>query len=249
MRVGRTGGFTRPALGLGGAGLGPLGAADAERLRSIGLDHVRADLRLEAPGWEAGLERAVADARALDAPLELALFLPDDPRAVLRDLAGRAAALRPRVACWLLFASDGTTADGFAALAREALAGAFPAALFGGGTDGHFAELNRRRPSRTRARPARLRARFPRSTPSTRPRWSRTSPASARWRTRRGASRAGSPSGSRPSRCARARTRARPPRATRGSRRSPTTRGRRRRSRRPGRSASSPPPPRPASTR
>ena len=64
-----------------------------------------------------------------------------------------------------------------------------------------------------------------------------------------GASRAGSPSGSRPSRCARARTRARPPRATRGSRRSPTTRGRRRRSRRPGRSASSPPPPRPASTR
>ena len=64
-----------------------------------------------------------------------------------------------------------------------------------------------------------------------------------------GASRAGSPSGSRPSRCARARTRARPPRAPRGSRRSPTTRGRRRRSRRPGRSASSPPPPRPDSKR
>jgi hypothetical protein len=148
VRVGRTGGFARPALGLGGAGLGPLGAADAERLRSVRLDHVRADLRLGAPGWEAGLERAVTDARALDAPLELALFLPDDPRAVLRDLAGRAAALRPRVACWLLFASDGTTADGFAALGRAALGESCPAALFGGGTDRHFAELNRRRPSR-----------------------------------------------------------------------------------------------------
>ena len=51
VRVGRTGGFARPVVGLGGAGLGPIGAADAERLRSIGLDHVRADLRLEAPGW------------------------------------------------------------------------------------------------------------------------------------------------------------------------------------------------------
>ena len=148
VRVGRTGGFTRPALGLGGAGLGPLAAADAERLRSIRLDHVRADLRLDAPGWEARLERASADARAIDAPLELALFLPDDPKAVLRDLAGHAAALRPRVASWLLFGSDGTTADGLAALSREALSGAFPSAIFGGGTDGHFAELNRRRPSR-----------------------------------------------------------------------------------------------------
>jgi hypothetical protein len=148
VRVGKTGGFTRPALGLGGAGLGPLGAADAARLRSIRLDHVRADLRLGEPGWVACLERANADARAIDASLELALFLPDDPRQVLRDLAGRAAELRPRVACWLLFAPDGTTADGVAALAREALAGAFPAALFGGGTDGHFAQLNRQRPSR-----------------------------------------------------------------------------------------------------
>jgi hypothetical protein len=147
VRVGREGGVARPALGLGGAGLRPIGAADAERLRSIGLDHLRADLHLDSPGWPAGLERAIADARALEAPLELALFLPDDPRAVLRDLAGCASALRPRVGCWLLFASDATTADGFADLAREALAGTAPAARFGGGTDGHFAELNRRRPS------------------------------------------------------------------------------------------------------
>jgi hypothetical protein len=148
VRVGKAGGLRRPALGLGGAGLGQVGAADVECLRSIGLDHLRADLRLAAPGWEARLEGASADAQAIGVPLELALFLPDDPTAVLRDLAGCASALRPRVACCLLFASDGTTAEGQAALAREALAGALPAALFGGGTDGHFAELNRRRPSR-----------------------------------------------------------------------------------------------------
>ena len=148
VRVGKAAGFKRPALGLGGAGLGPLGEQDAERLRSIGLDHLRADLRLAEAGWEARLERASADAQAIGAPLELALFLPAEPLAVLRDLASRAAALRSRVACWLLFAPDGTTADAHAALAREALGAAFPAALFGGGTDGHFAELNRRRPAR-----------------------------------------------------------------------------------------------------
>jgi hypothetical protein len=148
VRVGKAAGFKRPTLGLGGAGLGPLGEQDAERLRSIGLDHLRADLRLAESGWEARLERASADAQAIGAPLELALFLPAEPVAVLRNLASRAAALRSRVACWLLFAPDGTTADGHAALAREALGAAFPAALFGGGTDGHFAELNRRRPAR-----------------------------------------------------------------------------------------------------
>jgi hypothetical protein len=148
VRVGKAGGFKRPALGLGGAGLGQVGAQDKERLRSIGLDHLRADLRLAESGWEARLERASADAQAIGAPLELALFLPAEPLAVLRDLGARAVALRSRVACCLLFAPDGTTADGHAALAREALGAAFPAALFGGGTDGHFAELNRRRPHR-----------------------------------------------------------------------------------------------------
>jgi D-apionolactonase len=148
VRLAKAGGFTRPALGLGGAGLGPVGASDGALLRSIGLDHVRADLRLDAPGWAARLERATADAAALDAPLELALFLPDDPRSVLQELASCVVAQRSRVSCWLVFASDGTTADGHASLAREALAEASPGALFGGGTDGHFAELNRRRPSR-----------------------------------------------------------------------------------------------------
>jgi hypothetical protein len=136
-----------PALGLAGAGLAALGEAEAARLRALRLAHVRADLHLDTPQWTAALERAAANARLLDAPLELALFLPDDAQAVLRELATRAAALRPRVASWLVYrADDRSTADGQAAAARQALSGIDKAAAFGGGTDLHFVELNRRRP-------------------------------------------------------------------------------------------------------
>jgi hypothetical protein len=144
----RGGGRPRPTLGLGGAAERALDPADAAPLKVAGLDHVRADLRPGSPGWEAGLERAVANTRALGVPLEIALSLPDEPRAALRELAEMSGTLRPRVACWLLFhASDSTTGDGLAAAGREALAGVDASALFGGGTDAHFVELNRRRPS------------------------------------------------------------------------------------------------------
>ncbi len=135
-----------PRLGLGGAGLVALDEAGASRLRSLRPSHLRADLRLEKPGWEAALDRAVANARAVDTPLELALFLPDDPRAALRGLADRAAALRPRVASWLLFrASLSLTGEGDVALARQTLAAVDPSARFAGGTDRHFTEVNRQR--------------------------------------------------------------------------------------------------------
>jgi len=136
-----------PALGLAGAGLVLLSEAEAGRLRPLRLAHVRADLHLEAPEWEAALDRAAANARLLDVPLEIALFLPGDPHAVLLELAAKAAPLRPRVASWLVFrADDRTTGDSLAATAREALARIDRGAVFGGGSDAHFAELNRRRP-------------------------------------------------------------------------------------------------------
>jgi D-apionolactonase len=139
-------GVARPEIGLGGAALAVLDEPAARVLRPLRLAHLRADLRLDGPGWEEALERAVANARALAVPLELALFLPGDSRPALRRLAARAPGLRPRVASWLLFrAADGTTADGDVAFAREALGDVDPSARFGGGTDRHFAELNRRR--------------------------------------------------------------------------------------------------------
>jgi len=136
-----------PALGLAGAGLAALGEAEAARLRGLRLAHLRADLHLDTPQWTGALECAAANARLLDTPLELALFLPDDAQAALRELAARAAALRLRVASWLVYrADDRSTADGQAAAARLALSGIDEAAAFGGGTDQHFVELNRRRP-------------------------------------------------------------------------------------------------------
>ena len=137
----------RPAIGLGGAGLAELDGAEVDQLRPLRLAHLRADLHLESPGWEKALEHAAANARALDAPLEAALFLPEEPRAALDDLVARTRGLRLRVASWLVFrAGDALTADGLAALARQALSGVDPGARFGGGTDGHFVEINRRRP-------------------------------------------------------------------------------------------------------
>jgi len=136
-----------PAIGLAGAELEVLADADAARLRPLRLAHLRADLHLEKKAWGTALERAAANARLLDVPLEIALFLPDDSDDVLRALGERAAALRARVSSWLVYrALDRTTADGLAATAREALAGVDRGAVFGGGTDAYFVELNRRRP-------------------------------------------------------------------------------------------------------
>ena len=148
VRADGVGVCTRPALGLGGAGLVALSEPEAALLRSLRLDHLRAELHLEAAGWEAQLERAAANGARLDLPLELALFVPDEPAAALRELAGCASTLALRVGHWLLFrAADLTTHEGDAALAREALAAVDRRARFCGGSDHYFAELNRRRPS------------------------------------------------------------------------------------------------------
>ncbi len=148
VRVEPGGAIPRPALGVAGAGLVSFSDAEAGLVRSLGLGHLRADLHLEAAGWEASLERAVANGARVGLPLELALFLPDEPKPSLRALASRAEALAPRVGHWLLFrAADVTTADGAALAARAALGPVAPGARFSGGSDHYFAELNRRRPS------------------------------------------------------------------------------------------------------
>jgi hypothetical protein len=140
--------MVRPALGLGGAGLVELDEAAAQRLRPLRLDHLRADLRLAEEGWEVALERAAANARLVGAPLELALFVPEPAGPALAALAARVAALGAPVASWLLWQADGLhTPGGLAAAARALLSGVAPGALFGGGTNRYFAELNRQRPS------------------------------------------------------------------------------------------------------
>ncbi len=144
--------WPRFGLGLDVAGRGPDGRLPVEvagAFREAGLDHLRVDLHLADADWSSRLEGARADASAIDARLEVALFVGDDMSAEL----GRAAASlsRPDVARVIALyeptAGTATTpdlhlravVDAFAASGAEA-----PPILTG--TNGDFAELNRDRP-------------------------------------------------------------------------------------------------------
>jgi D-apionolactonase len=136
-----------PRIGLGAATEGRV-PTEGERshLRTLGLDHLRVDLHL--PAAEADLAPAIHESRALDVPLEVALFLSDDAEEDLQVFASLARRQKPRVGIWLLFReATATTTDGLVAQARRWLLPIEPAARFGGGTDLNFAELNRGRPS------------------------------------------------------------------------------------------------------
>jgi hypothetical protein len=101
-----------------------------------------------APSHRETLARAVADARALGVPLEIALFLSDAAEAELSGLTDLVAALRPRVSIWLVFhIGERSTSERWIALARRHLRAYDPAARIGAGTNMFFAELNRGRPS------------------------------------------------------------------------------------------------------
>jgi hypothetical protein len=142
---GRTGGRL-PALGLGTASHGaPLSRREVELLRALRLDHVRADVHPGEKDWQAQLGRAIDDSRSLGVPIELALFLGDDAEAQLEAMAEAAAAAD--VIRFLVFKDGEVVTDPrWVRLARERLGEAFPAAMFGGGTDQWFTELNRERP-------------------------------------------------------------------------------------------------------
>ncbi len=138
-----------PRIGLGAAthGRRPT-VSELAHLRTLGLDHWRVDLHLAAPGVAGELGRAAQESRALDLPLEVALFLSDDAESDFRRLADLARGQVLRVGIWLLFReASATTTDGLAAQARRWLLPLDPLARFGGGTDSNFAELNRGRPS------------------------------------------------------------------------------------------------------
>jgi hypothetical protein len=141
-------GVPRPAIGLGGGALVTIDEPTAGALRRLGLDHLRADLRCSEAGWEEALDRAAANARLLDVPLELALHLPEPPATALKALARRGAGSPMRVATWLLFGADGlSTPAALLADARRSLGDVSPGARFGGGSDRYFVELNRQRPA------------------------------------------------------------------------------------------------------
>ncbi|HLB76257.1 MAG TPA: hypothetical protein VJO72_04425, partial [Candidatus Dormibacteraeota bacterium] len=143
-----------PRIGLGMASHGgSLSAREADLLRRLRPDHVRVDLYLEEAAWQKELGRGVEAARALNAQLELALFLTDEAEAQLAALSKELAATRPPVARVLVFyggkafsTGQGATPGRFVRLASDRLRAAVGTAPFIGGTNQFFAEINRGRP-------------------------------------------------------------------------------------------------------
>ena len=137
-----------PQLGLGVAGHGqPLTSKEIERLRALNLSHLRLDLRLSDPTCKARLRQASDEARALDAALEIALFLSGAAEKELEDFAGLLQEVEPPVLRWLIFhQNEKTTTEPWVNLARRRLAAYDTSARIGAGTNVYFTELNAQRP-------------------------------------------------------------------------------------------------------
>lgn len=122
----------------------PLSPIGLKRLRSLLVSHLRVDVHSFAPAGFARLRCAVEEANQIDAALEIALFLSDNPETDLRALRNVLGELQPRVVRWLVFGGPfHTTGETDIRLARKWLADCSPAAKFTGGSDENFAELNR----------------------------------------------------------------------------------------------------------
>lgn len=137
-----------PQLGLSVASHSrPLNLREIERLKALHLSHLRVDLDLVRPGYEVTLRRATAEAQALGAALEAALFVSDDAEQELKALFGLLARVRPPVGRWLIFHHrEKSTSERWVTLARKLLPRYDAAVPIGAGTNAYFAELNRGRP-------------------------------------------------------------------------------------------------------
>jgi hypothetical protein len=139
-----------PAVGLGHAAEGPgLGPQEVAWLGALHLHHYRVDVPLHAPGWHESFARAVAEAKKIALPLEVALFFGPDPAAEADAFAWACRQEAVSLAALLvLHRNHKATPPELPAIVvprlRRALGDHVP---IGGGTDAFFAELNRARPA------------------------------------------------------------------------------------------------------
>jgi hypothetical protein len=142
LAVGGPSGRRMPALGLGHAG--PLSDAAVAQLAALRPAHLRLDVDLAEPGWEAKLDAGLGDCRAIGAAAELALFLSGDPRPDLGFVGRAVRQAGVPVARVLVFRRDEeATSTTWIELVRAALG---LDARVGGGTNMYFTELNRSLP-------------------------------------------------------------------------------------------------------
>jgi hypothetical protein len=136
-----------PQLGLGVASHeGPLSSREIERLRVLRPTHLRVDLHLSQPEYRKRLQRVASEAAALDARLEIALFVTAEAPAELAELTTALGELRVPIARWLVFhEGERATPESCVVLARRLLREAPVYAPLGSGTNNSFADLNRHR--------------------------------------------------------------------------------------------------------
>ncbi len=126
----------------------PLSDKEIVRLKALHLSHLRVDLQLSSPGWEADLRRVAREAAALGVPLEIALFLSDAVESELTHVNQLTSELNLDVYAWFIFDSSGKpTSEGWFSLARQILKNDPSGGQIGGGTNSYFTDMNRNRPS------------------------------------------------------------------------------------------------------
>lgn len=155
IRIGASLELPLPAIGLGQPSHGrALTPHESARIAILRPAHLRVDLQLGGDTVADELERAAADARAVGADLELAVFANDGSGAAIGDLATRLDALDVRVARVLVYLAAG----GFSAmssripaavvrLVRDGLVDVTGDIPFAGGTNQNFSDINRDRPT------------------------------------------------------------------------------------------------------
>jgi hypothetical protein len=127
-----------------GKSLSPL---ETDLLKRLHLAYLRLDLAPSSPTCDADLQRAAAEARALDLPLELALHLTDAAEAELQTLIPKIVRINVPLAGWLIFhKAEKSTSKKWVQIAREKLIPFHPEVLLGAGTNAYFVEINRGHP-------------------------------------------------------------------------------------------------------
>ena len=149
LRLGKSAGKPVPLWGFGCASHGhSLAKGDIARIKNLSPTHLRANFRLSHPSYLADLEKAVAESKALDIPLEVGLFIPKENKEdALVAFAEAWIRTGGKAIRWLVFSEQVDSINPHELeLAIQILKPLNPAATFAIGSKGDFVLLNRNRP-------------------------------------------------------------------------------------------------------
>ena len=134
-------------IGLGHRADGPpLTTREADKLKSLGLSHLRADVFLSNHSWQNGLLVALNDANQLGIPLELSIFFGADSPAQGQQFIQFVQSQQVPLYSVSLFQADTlSTTDNLLNQVVPILRAQMSGVLLGGGTDKNFVDVNRQR--------------------------------------------------------------------------------------------------------